>query len=322
MNKQQKLDIVELYKVMPTSEIAERYGVTTECIRWNLKNSGVRLLPKGNRLRLPLDEIKQEYEGGMNGREIALRHGYTTQQVDKLLLKNGVTKRPSYLNKRTTTVNDACFSEITEESAYWAGFLMADGTVFIKGESHKVVLGLSSADIGHLNKFRDFIGSSRKIIEYSFINRDGNKQSVCSIAISSHQIVEDLGRFGVIPHKTSRECVSESLKYNRHFWRGMMDGDGHMSLSTKKPFALLQLCGSEIIMSQFCEFVKTISPKSYMKPHKAKHANIYKCCTTGHKRVASTIKALYSDCSIYLDRKKEIADRIITSELPLDRIRK
>lgn len=318
MNKKQRLEIAELYKIMPTSEIAKMYGVTGACIRWNLKKSGVKILPKGNRLRLPSDEIIAIYDSGVNCRDISLKYGCTPLEISRVLRRNGRSGRPPEISHRTTSINDNCFDEITEESAYWIGFLMADGSNL---DNKGVSLGLSEIDLPHLEKFKRFLGSTRKISHMTFKNKLGNTQSAVNISVSSRRISSKLKTYGVVPRKTGREIVSDSLKNNRHFWRGMIDGDGNIGLNNSKVMVLLQFCGSEMIVQQFCDFVKSLFPNSNMSPHKFKHANCYRC-STSYKRAINIIKILYSDCSIYLDRKKELADKILTIELPQDRTRK
>src|SRR3954454_243736 len=55
--------------------------------------------------------------------------------------------------------NPESFRRITPVSAYWLGFLMADGT---RGKDHTIWLKLRRADRGHLEQFTQFLGCPRR----------------------------------------------------------------------------------------------------------------------------------------------------------------
>jgi DNA-binding transcriptional regulator WhiA len=69
------------------------------------------------------------------------------------------------MGPKVYTVNEAVFDTITEESAYWLGFLMADGSINTgKTGNPRIALTLAERDREHLVKFRKFLNCSNQIL--------------------------------------------------------------------------------------------------------------------------------------------------------------
>jgi hypothetical protein len=90
---------------------------------------------------------------------------YTVEQRNNIrkgilaALRAGVT-----FGRKIYTLNESCFDVLTENAAYWIGFLMADGNIHKGRQGSPVVrLTISDKDYGHLIKFRQFLGSTHKI---------------------------------------------------------------------------------------------------------------------------------------------------------------
>ena len=116
--------------------------------------------------------------------------------------------------------DDTLFSNETPEVAYWAGFLMADGTVTRNGASFVVSLSLSENDLDHLLKFRDFLGKQ---------DEPGTMpQDMRRVAVGSKRLGNDLARWGVVPNKTYVGIIPSDIPNELlpHYIRGLIDGDG------------------------------------------------------------------------------------------------
>lgn len=111
-------------------------------------------------------------------------------------------KKPSEetrLRMRKRTLNELPFSIVTSDSAYWIGYLIADGNVSIKKGIPVIALHVQEIDKVHLDiKFRAFVGSSHKLGTY--VNKVRGNTSY-SISFSSEKMQEDLARYGVVPRK-------------------------------------------------------------------------------------------------------------------------
>ena len=201
-------------------------------------------------------------------------------------------------------INQSAFSEINQDSAYWIGFLMADGCII----NNIVSLGLSIADISHVIKFKTFMGSKHKINEYK--SKTDGREAI-KLSIHSDKIVSDLSRFGVIKGKTKRATVKQ-LEFNPHFWRGVIDGDGSV-VRVKDKYPNISLVGSDELCGQFLNFVKTVYHGS-IKTIVHNHENIYRIRFSG-KVAKAVINTLYGDPNVTaLDRKMETAQEILHQE--------
>ena len=185
---------------------------------------------------------------------------------------------------------------------------MADGCVLdgrTPNSQRAIYLGLSLIDSEHLRSFQSFIGSRKKL---SYSHCEPSAPAV-SLSITSDRIANALISFGVAPRK-SKTAKVHKLENNRHFWRGVIDGDGSLILCThgKKLYATLQLVGSYTLLAQFLAFCKTIHPTCAV--HVTPHKGIYKVAFLGCY-VRKIIHTLYGNCSVALPRKLRKAEEII-----------
>jgi len=187
----------------------------------------------------------------------------------------------------------------TEAKAYWLGFLTADGHV----NDRSVRLQLANKDTAHIHLFAKALGSTHSI------SSSGGKSQ---IAISSRKLATSLQLLGFDTNKTeTAHPVTLAPQLERHYWRGLVDGDGSVSWLTSTRhrggrMAWVRLVGTAKIVDGFTAFVnKTIN--IYVK--RQKHSSIwvvdYRCKSA--KRVA---KLLYASATIALPRKQGTARKM------------
>src|ERR1035437_2326785 len=98
------------------------------------------------------------YESGKTIKETAIQFGLKHNWAWKFLQRKGAKLRSSQEARKIYHANDDAFSIITEQSAYWCGFLMADGCVQDLSENWYVItLALAAVDKTHVEMFRDFV---------------------------------------------------------------------------------------------------------------------------------------------------------------------
>jgi DNA-binding transcriptional regulator WhiA len=115
----------------------------------------------------------------------------------RLALEKGVI-----FGRKIHTVNESVFDAITEESAYWIGFLMADGSIFKeKTGNPRIALTLAESDHEHLVKFSKFLNCSYKIL-IKKTKAKGKIINQYTLRFSSKHIAEVITKFGVIARKT------------------------------------------------------------------------------------------------------------------------
>jgi hypothetical protein len=132
---------------------------------------------------------------------------------------------------RKRTLNEMAFDLRTEHSDYWIGFLMADGNVSYKKGFPIIALHVRESDMDHLLKFRKFVGSSHAVGHY--LNKTRGNSS-CSISFSSERLANVLEKYGVVQRKCFTAQAKGGLEYSKHFWRGLIDGDGSLGYYERK----------------------------------------------------------------------------------------
>lgn len=236
-----------------------------------------------------VEEIITKYKDGKSARQLGFEYSVADVTITSLLNRRGVFIRNRSNAKRTNQIKEDVFDTITEESAYWIGFLLADGNVYHPPKRSKQLnIGLAAKDWEHLEKFKKFVGSNKPL----YYNKNG-----VFISIYSNRICDKLAEYGIVPRKSKIAKVPEQLKDNRHFWRGMIDGDGWVGRR------MLGLCGTFDIVDGFKRFVNYSRPTV---PDVVIRQRTESCWESRYQGiyVSSLFKDIYDDGSIFLERKK------------------
>lgn len=249
-------------------------------------------------------EIIELYSTGMGCTTICKQFKVHFKTVLNILRRYNIPVRDARTAKQKYHYNEDFFEIIdTEEKAYWLGFILADGCISIR-DGYKKDLSMGIKDKGHLQKFLQCLNGNNKIRTYTYKNKEYEY-----LSIRCPKMVDDLIKLGITPRKSMTVCVP-SIPDNlyKHFWRGVIDGDGSMGnyinkhRYNQKVFAL-SLVGNENIICGFVNYLKkTFEFSLNYYPTKS----IFVVKTTNGK-AATIVNHLYKDSSIFLTRKFEIA---------------
>jgi hypothetical protein len=296
-----------------TIVLSREYGMTVESIANAARRHGIYRHVKDfglaeERIAALVQRIGV---GGEKVVDVAAEIGLSSDNLARMLHRHGVGRLT-----RRKKVNHAAFSNVlqSEEAQYWVGFLMADGCVH-SYEKHKwgLTLFLQERDKDHVERFRSFVGSEHKLQlrKAKARKRETKRHRAWGITFQSKEIVADLARYGVVPRKS--QCAKVvGLEMNRHFWRGVIDGDGCIGFSHKKyrTDAILSLLGTEALVHQFMEFVRTITEtQARVRRHKKNGNNFV--VSLSHWRAVAVLRVLYGDCLVALSRKHAKAMKAI-----------
>jgi hypothetical protein len=204
------------------------------------------------------------------------------------------------------TLDETVFDTINEGSAYWMGNLMSDGNISRgKTGNLRIALTLAKVDYHHLLEFRKFLKCTNPILPKK-------KKYLGTIVIqyylrfTSKHIGEVLIAHGIVLRK-SFIARAIGLENNRHFWRGVFDGDGYFKNKDGKDGDRMVLTGSNDLCAQFGEFIKKNIPGSRVTIKKIReYSKLYIYSDTAR----AVAKLLYSDCKIALKRKMVKARRM------------
>ena len=169
--------------------------------------------------------------------------------IHKALDKGAIFGKTKY------KLDESVFDIITQKSSYWSGFLMSDGNIsYGKTGNARIALALAKVDYSHVEKFRDFLKCTNPI-------RQKKKKYLGAFVIqyylrfTSKHIAEILIAHGIVPRKNLVARVI-GLENDRHFWRGVFDGDGYFKNRDGKDGDRMVLTGSNDLCTQFEEFIK------------------------------------------------------------------
>lgn len=259
-----------------------------------------------------IGNVCRDYLNDQNINVLAVKYGVGKSSIHRYLQQQSIPRRDKVSCNRTYHHNERVFDVITNSSAYWIGYLMADGCIYYPPNRSKQI-SLSSIDKDSVEKFREFLGADNKIK----VTNHCRGSETYSLTISSNCLADKLEQYGVTPRKSHTARVCRELEMNRHFWRGVVDGDGSVmerifhDRKTQK-YPTIQLCGSKEMCIQFLNFVKGVYP--LCRASVLKTGSIYRVATTGSS-ARKVISYLYSDCDVYMDRKYSRAQKILGRSL-------
>lgn len=197
--------------------------------------------------------------------------------------------------KQKYNLNKEYFKNIdSEDKAYLLGLLYADGTMVRTKCGHQISISLQELDKGLLENIRDIVVPNKPL---TYIKPQANRYSVNGqyrLVFSSKEMCDDLERLGFSNKASMPEIGSNLIP---HFIRGYFDGDGCISISSRGDceFYIMAEMG---LLSSFKEFI----PVNFSDPRHVK-ANMFKIRKSGRDNLNKIFKYLYTDASIFLERK-------------------
>lgn len=303
--------VCDLYESgLVAREVGLRCGKCAITIRKILRKCGVTVRGKGP-VHPHRFDIVRDFQNGVKPAELCVKYKVGFSTIRSMVMSAGLR----YLNRsegnRRYALNENAFGIITNESAYWIGFLLADGSVSsteLGGVNDSVRVNLKGGDSAHLEKLRNFMGSEVPV-KFGMAKASGKSYPFCSILISSRTVVNSLVKWGVTPNKSLTATVHADLRMNRHTIRGLIDGDGTLAWNRKRKGGqdspVLVLCGSSDVCQAFADFT---SANGTSKPTPYKRRNIWDVRKHGLEAV-NLARVLYQNGDTCLERKRAEAER-------------
>lgn len=200
--------------------------------------------------------------------------------------------------------SDVFAPPVSDEAAYWIGLLMSDGCVH---ESGAIRVPLAGETPELLEKLQRFVGGG------VIVRRGGVRPSWC-YEVESVVLVRSLRRYGIVPRASRRVVASGGVENNRHFWRGMIDGDGWIGgMRGGKQRSLGLSSGSRELMEQFAAYVRSVYPDWHGGV--VRMGSCWAVSLAGRSAVV-LIRELYRNCTVASPRRMVLAREIL---LPIHR---
>ena len=200
-------------------------------------------------------------------------------------------------------INHDYFAKVTLESAYWAGFIAADGC--LKGGFLRV--RLSKKDEAHLiSGLKSALGFSGEI-QSQGARTKGVRYESSLLKCKSTSIIRDLTRqFGVTPTKSEFLLPKKLLgeDFNKAFIVGFIDGDGCILRTGRGGnYMGLDLIGTEECLLYFSNLLNEYFPTNKpIKVRPVKGVNAFRYRISG-KRCTTILNSLMGLSLPRLERK-------------------
>lgn len=284
-----------------------------------------KTLKELNHLRNNLTQ--KHYEDYLNGdltlKEICKQFNCTQNSLDYFFQEQNWLPRRTYIKLNT---RDNYFDKIdTPEKAYIFGFYIADGCIV----KNKICFALNEEDLQILIDIKTQLCPAAQI---NYQKERRNKSGILShptyrLAITSDRIVKTLNDYGCGYKKT---YLSKSIKnivpteYMWDFIRGYFDGDGcisssivqkrHITKQGEEKVYQYQNIGFTIIskdktiLDELCSFFSSEGINTHVYPDTKGNFLIG---AHSKEEIIKIYKKLYTDCLLFLKRKKEKFDKIM-----------
>ncbi len=294
-------------------ELAVKYEVTTTRIYQIFKARHVAL--RTNRISEAEEkEIANMYSVGMTHTEIIKRVKRGSAAVCAAIDKHHPDKdRQCKINRsrgfRKYGLNEEYFDQIdTEDKAWIFGFITADGNLSGRKGSYILTIKLQRQDRDILEIIKSKLGYGGPIRDEAQVLY-GKEYHQSVLQISSVRMIECLKKHGLTPAKSlTVRPWSGPGELMRHYWRGVIDGDG--CLSRAGDGWQLNLCGNEFIVTEFGEYCHKVSGTN-ARPYKMKGVNNYQAHFGGAQNVKALVTHFWHNATISLPRKWEKAKLIM-----------
>ncbi len=183
--------------------------------------------------------IIDEYENGVNNKELCQKYNKSRSYVQKVLVRHGIKLRNGSDVTKKYNVNENYFNNIdSDDKAYILGLLYSDGNV--SGNVVKINLIETDKQILFDIAKRIYVDNNFQITYLKSRNKkwknggDYITKPQFLLTITRKKIVDDLKKYGLNEKKSFNIRFPEiKKKYYSNFVRGYFDGDGCFYSSKK-----------------------------------------------------------------------------------------
>ena len=210
--------------------------------------------------------------------------------------------------KYSNGIHDTLFKQINNsDSAYWLGFLYADGS--IRKDRNEITLDLQEQDRKAIEDFHMYCGNNNSIREHN-IHRNGKIYKSYISSFSNAAVKENLINLGCVPKKSliltfpNEQQVPQ--EYIWDFVRGYIDGDGYIQYDYEKHRYRIIILGTKDFL---LGLIKRLELFEYYSISQDKNSNIFILTISNKENVFNLLTKLYENSKYHLQRKFEIYEK-------------
>lgn len=213
------------------------------------------------------------------------------------------------------------FSQQSRDMAWLMGFIASDGT--IRKDSNEIKIGLAIKDKEILEKIKNKLELENVVSEYT----TSAGYDCCTLQWTCEQHKKDLAKYSIVPNKTF--ILQPPILLERKYWidyiRGYFDGDGSVNLISNGNHRgngnlRWQICSAtkeilEWIINYFYEEFQI--PKVNILIDQKNRQNPIYYFQYSSQATRKIYDILYTDSDMFLKRKKEHFEYILSQVSPL-----
>lgn len=290
---------------MSLSDIAKAIGHTYNATKVKIHRLGIKVHEEKNISwsDKELALLQEHYQYASKGYLMRLFPQKTYTNIRNKATKLGLKR----ISQDRYYVDHEAFSQWNEQSAYFLGFILADGHLCYAGDKY-IQICVSERDKDILEKFICYTKYEGHILkgqpEKHNINISGqyisNVSSTLRVNISNARIVQDIIKKGVPAGNKTYTATFPYVppKYMKDFIRGIIDGDGWITVS-KNGYVSIGVVGTQSVVEGVRNNYNMDCSSNKVR-QKGEH--YWDCIINGYKAMA-ILDWLYGNATVFLNRK-------------------
>lgn len=257
------------------------------------------------------ENIEELINNNLTLKEIAVELNVSYNTILRYCKKYNLKSTTGSKGAKKHTVNEHYFENIdTEDKAYWLGFIAADGNIHatVKNKPvNRIQINLKGDDKYHLESFQEAIKSN-----YAIQDKIVNGSSVAQLKINCTKMCNDLIANNITPKKSLTVTMPDiPQELIRHYIRGYFDGDGNIKNfydKNNRHRYNFNIVGGIDMLEQIQQYIPCSTSIYRLK----RASEIFSLETTKKDNMKIIYNYLYEDATIYLERKKDIFDDLMS----------
>lgn len=302
---------IELYNSgLSMAAVGKEIGRSAATVLAILNKYNIPKRTNGGIYKLPEQEIIDKYLNDKRTMDsIANDYNVTLGTIKKILLDNNIVLRTASETRNPYFKKDAFKNIDNEAAAYYLGLFITDGCILEPDlnnnhPNYKMQIELQSNDDYILEELKKWLQLSSTNL-YKAKRLKGNIISETStLGWYSTEMAQDFAQYGVVPRKTDKVYLPIiSPKFMPHLLRGLIDGDGCISINSQTNKLMISFCGNQTCVTQVRDF---ISKELFIKQVKVLQIgpHLWQISYGSQSDCYKICDYIYKDANYYLKRKK------------------
>lgn len=288
-------------------KLSQKYDISGYFVARILKENNIRMRSQ-TKDKVIAENIKKlildDYNNGCGFKRIYQKYNVAQKLLDKLLTENEIIRHPKHGNGATRReFNFNFFNEDTPLTAYWAGFIMADGCISKPktatfGAGHRLQIAVNKIDAIHLQQFLIDVKHCMADVPLE-INPSNQQVRIC---VCHPILLDSLKRWSVIPRK-SYNFVEPNIpdRLLRYYLLGWFDGDG--SLCMTETTKSLNITGNSEALNWYFSALQKIGYDSRFSFWNPEGQSWGRLSISGMTKIMKVVNVFFPEPTFCLQRK-------------------